>query len=113
MDLSVSELGIEIGKEFFIVAIAVWILTGAISKIPKVTTYLAKELLAYIIGIIAIIVGYFTGLFKGNILWVLAVGIIAISIAQYTVEKFWRKIVENYKFNKALKEKTSKKPPNN
>jgi len=80
-------------KQFFVVAIAVWILTGVLSKIPGVAK-ITKEILAYIIGIGAISAGYFTGLFEGHFLIVYAFGIISIAVAQIVYTKFIKTIAD-------------------
>ncbi len=77
----------EIAKQFSIVAAVVWILVAALYKIPKLEKYVPKELMAYIIGIIALGVGIITGYFVGSALGIILTGIIAIYVAQGTYDK--------------------------
>ena len=72
----------EIPKTFLTVAVAVWILVESLGKIRWLNIVLGKELLALIIGVIAIIAGILTGFFSGNIFEVVVIGIIAIYITQ-------------------------------
>ena len=78
----------EIPKIFLTVAVAVWILTEYLGKVPKINEVLGKELLALIIGIVAIIAGIFSGFFAGNIYETVIMGIIAIYITQDFHDKF-------------------------
>lgn len=77
----------EMAKEFSIVAVAVWILCSAIYKIPNLEKYVPKELMAYVIGIIALGIGIITGYFQGSALGIILTGIIAIYVAQGTYDK--------------------------
>ena len=77
----------EIAKQFSIVAGAVWILVAALYRIPTLEKYIPKELMAYIIGIIAMIVGISTGYFQGNVFECIITGIIAIYVSQGSYDK--------------------------
>lgn len=72
----------EIPKTFLTVAVAVWILTEWLGRIPKVKEILGKELLALCIGVVAIVAGIVSGFFSGNIFEIAVIGIIAIYITQ-------------------------------
>jgi uncharacterized membrane protein len=96
--MEVVELGIEIGKQFIVVAVAVWILTYVIGLIPVVFKVVPKELLAMIIGLVAITAGYFTGFFEGHWLMVYSMGIIAIFIAQGIYDKI-KSVYSQYREN--------------
>ena len=77
----------EIGKQFLIVAVAIWILTSAIYKIPNLEKYIKKELMATIIGIAVTIIGYFTGYFTGHLIALISTMLIAIFVSQEAYDK--------------------------
>jgi len=77
----------DISKQFLIVAVAIWILTSAVYKIPNLEKYIKKELMATVIGIATTIVGYFTGYFTGHLIALISTMLIATFISQETYDK--------------------------
>ena len=85
MDL--TELGIEVGKQFLIIAFAIWVLVFALYKIPSLEDKFPKELMAFIIGVIVAIIGRLTGFFEGHIIAVIGSTIVAIFVSQIAYDK--------------------------
>ncbi len=77
----------DISRQFIIVAVAIWILTSAVYKIPNLGKYIKKELTATIIGIAATIIGYFTGYFTGHLIALISTMLIAIFVSQEAYDK--------------------------
>ena len=94
MNFDLVQIIIEGIKQFLIVAIAVWILTGVLRKIKKLDEKIPKEIIGYFIGLCAISAGFFTGLFQGHFLLVYAYGIVSIAVAQLIYAKFIKKVVD-------------------
>jgi len=82
-----EELIVNIVKEFALVSVAIWILVAALYKLPIPEAKLPKELMAIIIGIITAIIGFYTGLYEGNLMIVIATAIIAIFVSQTAYDK--------------------------
>ena len=82
-----EELIVNIVKEFVLVSVAIWILVAALYKLPIPEAKLPKELMAIIIGIITAIIGFYTGLYEGNLMIVIATAVIAIFVSQTAYDK--------------------------
>ena len=82
-----EELIVNIVKEFALVSVAIWILVAALYKLPIPEAKLPKELMAIIIGIITAIIGFYTGLYEGNLMIVIATAVIAIFVSQTAYDK--------------------------
>jgi len=78
---------VNIAKEFAIVSIAIWILVAVFYKLPIPEAKFPKELMAIIIGIIAAVIGYYTNLYTGNLMIIIATAIISIFVAQTAYDK--------------------------
>ena len=91
-----EELIIDISQEFALVSVAIWILVSILYKLPIPETKFPKELMAIVIGVAVTIAGYFTGLFSGNIIILIATAIIAIFVSQTAYDKV-KVIVNNIK----------------
>jgi len=82
-----EEIIFEISKEFALISVAIWILVAALYKLPISEAKFPKELMAILIGIIVTIAGYFTGLFTGNLIVLIATAIVAIFVSQTAYDK--------------------------
>jgi len=82
-----EELIINIGKEFALVSIAIWILIAALYKLPIPEAKFPKELMALVIGIVVAIVGRLTNFYTGHPITVIATAVIAIFVAQVAYDK--------------------------
>jgi len=82
-----EEFIVNIVKEFALVSVAIWILVVALYKLPIPEAKLPKELMAIIIGIITAIIGFYTGLYEGNLMIVIATAVIAIFVSQTAYDK--------------------------
>ena len=82
-----EDLIVNISKEFAIVSVAIWILVSVLYKLPIPEDKFPKELMAIVIGIIAALVGYFTGLFTGNLIILISTAIVAVFVSQTAYDK--------------------------
>ncbi len=82
-----EEIIFEISSEFALISVAIWILVAALYKLPISEAVFPKELMAIVIGIIVTIAGYFTGLFTGNLIILIATAIVAIFTSQTAYDK--------------------------
>ncbi|MFA5151499.1 MAG: hypothetical protein WC554_02950 [Clostridia bacterium] len=87
---------ITIPKEMWMVALSVWVVTFILLKIPAIAKYFKGEVLAFIIGIIAIVVGFYSGYFGDLPLYnCMIVGIITLVVAQLIYDKIIKAIADN------------------
>jgi len=81
------DLAFEIGKEFALIAVAIWIIVFAVYKLPIPEEKFPKELMAVVIGIITAIVGWLSGLYTGHPMIIVATAVIAIFVSQTAYDK--------------------------
>lgn len=94
-----EELIINIAKEFALISVAIWILVSVLYKLPIPEAKFPKELMAILIGIAAAIVGFYTGLYEGNLMVIIATAVVAIFVAQTAYDKV-KVLVNNIKVGK-------------
>ncbi len=83
----------ELPKIFLTVGVAVWVFTYFLGKFACITKYLSKENIAFIVGVIVIVIGICTKYFETDPLTSVMYGIIAIYITQSFHDKTIKPIV--------------------